>query len=447
MRKIFFIIFIIIMFFSVANAWTYEEFVKFLDETKGMVTGQNANQFIASANYIIANSETIKQKALNNGYDLDNYNTFYIGRGTNYYFYFNATNTTNSYRTSSANVVYDSSTTTLTIYQLNYDPYTFRTVESTATNKTFRGWGLSDTEPTNGYGNDNIIMQNVYNFINVFNRDNLTNNNLPWYIADARVGNNYINNDIKFYINNSNLNIKKQINENITKATPYRLSQLLIGNYNELVNDTYYYITMESGDSILTKSNDFLLYWENLQPSGDTNSSGTITNVSGDKTGFIDLSGVENRIDMTNDLLLQQTQAILSGDKSLRDSIISGDKEIVNALTNTTFSGDITLESLPVIEIDDPSYNFFTWLLNNTQDAILFSGDTTLVIPLYKENYEIPSNIFVFNIEPLASFIRLSWWFVCGVPILKWVRHTIETLRSGNIPQVDDKSDLLGNVL
>lgn len=131
----------------------------------------------------------------------------------------------------------------------------------------------------------------------------------------------------------------------------------------------------------------------------------------------------------------------------MRDAIISGDKQIIGALTNTNFSGDITMEDLPQVEIDDPSEEFFSWLLTNIEDVILYNGDSTLVIPIYNTQHEIRSDVFKLEIQPLKSFISIGWWFVCGIPLLKWVRHTIETIRSGNIPQVDDKSDLLGNVL
>lgn len=124
--------------------------------------------------------------------------------------------------------------------------------------------------------------------------------------------------------------------------------------------------------------------------------------------------------------------------------------KIINSIENSedSFSGDEpTFNDLPGIEIEDISEDFFTWLLTSFLNVLNNNDNTYIDIPIYNENYRIYSDTFILTIEPLRTFINVGWWFICGVPFLKFIRRTIEKLRGGNIPLSDDKSDLLGNIL
>lgn len=137
--------------FGTTYAFTYDDFVEFISETSNLITGTNSAEYKASASYIIANKEYIREQCLLQGYDLDNYNGFIMGRTNGEYFYFVATDTSNAYTTQTGNINFAAATHTLTIHRLSTSPYTFRINESNGTNKTFKAWGLMDYNPTNRF--------------------------------------------------------------------------------------------------------------------------------------------------------------------------------------------------------------------------------------------------------------------------------------------------------
>ena len=143
----------------------------------------------------------------------------------------------------------------------------------------------------------------------------------------------------------------------------------------------------------------------------------------------------------------------LSGDNGYYDNSNDISNEVFqeDLLSTTLDSGDEPkFDDLPIITIesgDDPSNDFFTWLLLQVQDVLNYSGDTVLNVPIWKTNYPIRSDVFKLTIEPLRTFISAGWWFIVGVPVLKFIRSSINKLKGGEIPASDDKSDLLNNVL
>lgn len=184
--------------------------------------------------------------------------------------------------------------------------------------------------------------------------------------------------------------------------------------------------------------------------------AGDITNPSGDVTGQVDLSQTNQKLDDINTSLTNQTQAIISGDTLINNSInnqtqaiISGDALILGALTDTTPppSGDITIDSIPTIEVEDVSQEFFSWLLVKVKEVLDFDGVSILSIPLMNQTYEVRSDVFRLPGGVLRTFIEAGWYFIIGVPFLKYIRHFIEKIKSGNVPGADEKDDLLGNVL
>lgn len=172
----------------------------------------------------------------------------------------------------------------------------------------------------------------------------------------------------------------------------------------------------------------------------------TFNNFSGElipliKTNNDNLSQVVSQI-QSNNQLLQDIKTGFFGSGDSGDVILGG---------TTIASGDEpTLEDLPVIEIapeDDPSDEFFSWLLFQITYVLEDDEEQTLIIPIYGTDYTIRSDIYKLDIEPLRTFIQAGWWFIVGVPFLKYIRRCIEKLKGGEIPASDEKSDLLGNVL
>lgn len=109
-------------------------------------------------------------------------------------------------------------------------------------------------------------------------------------------------------------------------------------------------------------------------PSGD---SGQITNNSGDLTGNIDLTGVQNRLDgvnqnlgVINDNITTQgnniVNAIISGDKLIADTI-SGE---VSKILDSNVSGELFQ---PEIELENPTENFY----QNFYQNLITSFNTT----------------------------------------------------------------------
>lgn len=76
--------------------------------------------------------------------------------------------------------------------------------------------------------------------------------------------------------------------------------------------------------------------------SGDIGNSGTITNVSGDKTGNIDLSGIENRQDATNQKLDEVNSSINNLPNEIEDKLYNSgeNKGIVQKIYDDLFTYD-----------------------------------------------------------------------------------------------------------
>lgn len=279
-------------------------------------------------------------------------------------------------------------------------------------------------------GNDieDIPVLNSYNF------GTLEDNTYIYYIHDLLgfwywTGNSWTYKTI--YNRNKDMVLLKN-NEymNYSYFNNYESANLMINNLYQYKNVIYHYqITNSEFNSVDAY---FLI--------GDDTT--LITNNTIDTTNFNNdylsqFEGLDNIIN-NND----NTQNIIN-------AIESGDKLVIDALTSTTLESgeEPTIENLPEIEIEDISEDFFTWLLSEFLIVLNNDNNTYLEIPIYNNSYRIYSNEFILNIEPLRTFINIGWWFICGVPFLKFIRRMIEKLKGGNIPLSDEKSDLLGNIL
>lgn len=123
--------------------------------------------------------------------------------------------------------------------------------------------------------------------------------------------------------------------------------------------------------------------------------------------------------------------------------------EIMGFLTSSEVSSgeQPSLSDISVPEVQDSTADFFTWLMNSVLDIFYNNNDSILEIPLFNTTHQIRSDVFKLEIEPLKTFIQAAWWFIVGVPVLKYIRRSIERLKGGELPATDDKSDLLGNIL
>ena len=77
--------------------------------------------------------------------------------------------------------------------------------------------------------------------------------------------------------------------------------------------------------------------------------------------------------------------------------------DIRNALTDSSFSGDV---SLPTIEIEDPTGDFFTWFYTQFVAVLNNNNNTYITIPIWRTDYRIYSNVFVFPNGVLRNFIQ-----------------------------------------
>ena len=130
-------------------------------------------------------------------------------------------------------------------------------------------------------------------------------------------------------------------------------------------------------------------------------------------------------------------------------NIDTNSQVIADALTSTELASgeEPTFEDLPSIEVDDDSEEFFTWLSSEIVRVLEDDSDTTLTIPILDQEFEIESNYFVLENGLLRTFISVGWWFIVGVPFLKYIRSSVEKLKGGDIPGASDKDDLLNHIL
>lgn len=184
------------------------------------------------------------------------------------------------------------------------------------------------------------------------------------------------------------------------------------------------------------------------EPSGDiTSGTGTITNNSGDTTGKINLSGIEQGIGNIQNQISGDSQKIINNQNENTQTIvntISGEfGKITNTLTdnaddtidNTVItSGDI--ESSLGFEIaENPYENFWTTLTNNLKNALLgskrsidiFFQDRTWTISL-DEYLVLPTWLTIILIPISTSFFA---WFL----VRQW-KIIFDKLASGNIDSI-----------
>lgn len=175
-------------------------------------------------------------------------------------------------------------------------------------------------------------------------------------------------------------------------------------------------------------------------PSGDTN-SGTIINPSGEVTGYIDLSGIENGISNINNSINQQGQNIVNA--------ISGETQAINNLTENIsqeYSGELGLSysdienSLNLEHKDDPYQDFWNTLLLNFEDCLTSSGEIVYEFNIRNSAYILSSNKFITPNNVLKSFLSLfinAWMLLMFV---NFIKRVVRKTNEADTSVVDDVS-------
>lgn len=177
------------------------------------------------------------------------------------------------------------------------------------------------------------------------------------------------------------------------------------------------------------------------EPSGDIGNSGTITNVSGDKTGNIDLSGIENRQDATN----QKLDDINNSIKDIQTQISGDNEKLINTIIDGTPSGELLI---PDIEIENPAENFYQNIYNHLINGLKNTDNVSITLKIPNgegsfNDYIINSSDMAWSVPELDNFINLIWWLGFGYSLFKVVYAVYEHITQADFSKLEDtiKSD------
>lgn len=371
---------------SCSYAFTYEDFNQFINDTKniGLTQGQTLKQAYLDTKNIIENNINV-----------ENYTTFIILGGTptasqassRYYEILCCNNETASQALSSGqytirltNVVgekikvyYQTNNYQNTITNINQNNYS-------CGNNTTGTYGLIENY-SGSYNNNNFILQNYYNYFNLLGAENRNTTNLPWYFADARIGQGLYNNEINFQLYDTENNFIKYLNAiNKTEVNGGYLYQLEILNTSNIINGEYYRVHYNDNTNDFFISEDFKISWKR-----ETTSDSPTYNASGEITGSIDLTNIENKIENVENAI----QNLESGEKE-RDNFwkqaynnlftISGEyieNKINEIKEKYNISGDYETEK-QIIEL----------IQENSNDFIISWGDLTTHLSIKGQQLE-----------------------------------------------------------
>lgn len=131
--------------------------------------------------------------------------------------------------------------------------------------------------------------------------------------------------------------------------------------------------------------------------------------------------------DSTIDIISSQE----SGDNKIANTIDNFKKDLLN--TNISSGDEPKIEDFPTYVVDDPTINFFDYLINRISNLFLNNNPTTLSITipyLINEPYILSSEFFVLS-GPLLLFIQSFFfiWFI--VPKLSEIHEVIKAMQMG----------------
>lgn len=176
------------------------------------------------------------------------------------------------------------------------------------------------------------------------------------------------------------------------------------------------------------------------EPEPETGGTGTITNNSGDKTGQIDLTGIENGITDLNNNIVEQGQNItnqISGDtQKVLDSL-----SIVPDMSQTEIDSQDITSNIDFGLITNNStlsgYTNFWFTLTNGLRGALTGNVRSININFRGQTYTISLDNFSIQLPQQLKFILgmvSTIYFV--ILIVKWWKIIIDKITGGDIDEV-----------
>lgn len=410
-----------VLFTTSSLAWTYDEF----KDLSNIIATSNHGDSTNAAQWFLNNQTAILNKI---GEDYNDYANFMMVRqtgSTNYYNFYMWNGGTTTISTSITISSYG--TGKYLRFKSNGDFSWYQDYTSNISWSTSKCYALQ-SNTINDYGT--AILENYLNYIVVEDEKDL--NSVAYYLGDMRIGAKYEYSPVvKLFKDDTEIPITLSLRppNEVNGGTLYQIWIDTQNGLDAIVSGNLYNIRCYNNDVEVIRSNYFIL--NNNLPIITVVPAGQITNASGDVIGSISVDAI--------------IQAINSGDNAL-----------LNAITNSQVASgeEITINDMPmnILEFESgdklgQTEEFFTWLLNQLRDVINDTNNVTLDIPIYNTHNIVSSNFFVLPQGALRTFITGAWWFVVGIPFIKYLRSVLMTIRSGKVPISDDKNDLLGNVL
>lgn len=435
-------------------AWTFDDIYDLANNVDTtLLTAEQAT----TRSYILAYWNEYVEALSNKGYNMDNYHSFQVyyrsNNGIIIYAWGGSTNwsVNNTGRITNGQMVSSTYPNTNNLFSVYYSNNNWVcSTGGNGDNYSNRSIGLYEGASTTFLNTSGLIAQNVYNSIVTTNVNVPSNSSVPYLFTQGVVGLHYDISQVHYKLvlkgaSGTQDTFNQDLGAVFSETGNGHSVNLQLTSLSTLHGTNNYYIDMYYGDSIIYTSDTFSISY-----SGGGSSGGS---TSGDTSGStIDLTDTNNKIDNVANKVEQVAQSISGNTEAIKEqtqAIISGNQAIIGALTDTTppASGEITIDDLPSIEVEDVSQEFFSWLLVKVKEVLDYNGVSILTIPIYNQNFEIRSDVFSLPNGVLKTFIQAGWYFIVGVPFLKFIRHFIEKIKGGNIPGADEKDDLLGNVL
>lgn len=190
------------------------------------------------------------------------------------------------------------------------------------------------------------------------------------------------------------------------------------------------------------------------EPSGDSGGLGYITTPSGDNGGSINLQPIQQGLTDIQNQISGDTQKVIENQNQNTQTIvnaISGEVNIINnSLTDTTVDTDISGELSSMInsaDIDDPTSNFFSWLLDQLQLVFTTTTEQTIEFDFLTKHIVISTNDFIIPDSDLKTFLSLSFtaWF--GFSIIKKIHYIVYAVKCVKINDAMKQVEFNPNLL
>lgn len=149
------------------------------------------------------------------------------------------------------------------------------------------------------------------------------------------------------------------------------------------------------------------------------------------------VDNIKNSVDTVNQSVEEVGGKIDTLDTTITDTFDSD--------TNNIDTTDISLET-EQYEIDDPTENFFTWLLEQIQNVLTTNEISTITVEIFDDTFTIRSDFFVIDDGVLKTFLVAYYTFIVGYFTIKDIRKIVENFKNGNIEAIG-KDDINANIV